>query len=178
MSTKIYDAYRFTDAPADLMQHLWEYRNKWREHQARRLAKQDGIQSLSGAIEWLRNPTPHAPVEGSVVVYFYGTDTLVQTFGIDASCPEFLDGRFVDFHYQNQSDPWYEYEIDDGKLRASARPKLKAEYEERRRIWDAVFTESRCSPAQAGMTFEFITGDVDYHRIATRARDIRMRGLE
>jgi hypothetical protein len=101
-------------------------------------------------------------IRGSVAVYFHKRDIYVQTFlccvGIP---PQFADDRFEDFHYQNQTDPWYNYE----ELSIEERKKAVRNWRHRKKVWDEIYSEGFCTPSQAGLIYE-MCGEIDYCKIA------------
>lgn len=95
----------------------------------------------------------------SAVVYPVGTRLFVQFFGLPRDV-KVTDKRFVDYHYQNQTDPWYEY--DAWKAEKAGKPKSKswikkqaANYRERKKMWKRIFPRYE-APAQVGLAYDFI----------------------
>ena len=57
--------------------------------------------------------------------------------------------RVKDFHYQDQSDPWFAFE----KLNKHQLKEAKKDWKDRERIWDKIFKD-HSSPISAGLTYE------------------------
>lgn len=104
-------------------------------------------------------------VRGSVVVYFHKKSTYVQTFLQSAgNVPKFTDERFVDFHYQNQSDPWYAFEEN---LSVNDKNKAARNWLTRKKVWDDIYSDGLDSPSQAGLSYD-MCGTLDFHEITRR----------
>lgn len=103
-------------------------------------------------------------IGGSVVVYFHKKHIYVQTF-LEANItnsskpPVFVNKDMVDYHYQDQSDPYYDYLFDDKKITAKRRAILAKDWKQRKAVWDAIFDKD-WSPANAGLTYEMV-GNMD-----------------
>ena len=190
MSTKIYDAYKYKLDATTLMQYLLDYRKKWIAHQIARLTEivenafrhdpeneelfvnkelhphklMDVIQkdSESKAKSW----GEIFDVSASVTVYFHKKKIYVQTFLNDNNAPKFDNKDMVDYHYQNQSDPWYEYEIDDGRMDKSERAKWARDYKQRKKVWDEIYSGEISTAEQAGMSYSFGSSFSDFYHIS------------
>ena len=191
MSTKIYDAYKYKRDATTLMQYLLDYRKKWIAHQIDRLTeivenafrhdpeneelfvnKELNPHKLMDAIEKdsekkMKSWGEIFDVAASVSVYFHKKKIYVQTFLNDNNAPKFVNKDMVDYHYQNQSDPWYAYEIDAGRMDKSEESKWARDYKQRKKVWDDIYTDGVWSPAQAGMSYSFAEGFSDYYKIST-----------
>ena len=171
MSTKIYNAYWFDGTLEELVKHLQDYRPKWREFQVNRLtqmAENDnlGLMNLTSRIrdestKTFPTWTDYYDVRGSVVVYPHDGYIYVQVF-LDHKGPEFVDERFHDWHYQNQSDPWYNF---DDSINATDIPHWEQEWEQRRKVWDEIFSTDNSTPAEAGLSYD-VASIYDFAQIA------------
>jgi hypothetical protein len=174
MSTKIYNAYKFNGKPHELMEHLRLYRPKWHEFQIERicgllseappfnvLQEKIAEQSAKSYPSW----NDEYDVRGSVAVYFHKRNIYVQTFlQTSGKPPEFKDERFIDFHYQNQVDPWYDY---DETLSAADKKKAARNWNTRKKVWDEIFSGRFDSASEAGMIYEMCQ-TTDFYEIARR----------
>lgn len=170
MSTKIYEAYEWTAAgglPA-LLKRLHVMRKRvfsyyvsmalrrtnpdkfdyWAYADAVKKAIQTGtweiIDDKAGVVD---NPS------SSAVIYFWNGRTFVQFFGLPRDMRINKVG-LKDWHYQNQSDPWYEYSEYD-KKGPDWRKAMAKEYRERKRMWDQILrVDGR--PSHSGLTFPFV----------------------
>lgn len=181
MSTKIFNAYKFNGSMDDLMVHLRNYRKKWVDFQVNRLLgiykhRDKGVDHWSLLTSSIREhsskPFPSwsdlFDIRGSVAVYFHDGRIYVQTFlknivFENVTIPEFIDDRFIDFHYQNQCDPWY----DCSDLSEEEKVVAAADWENRKKVWDDIFSDGLNSPVEAGLTYEF-TSYFDYVLIANQ----------
>ena len=124
MSTKIYNAYRFIGKAPELLNKLFEYKQRWYDFQLNRLVSvclddesmlYDTHLLKERIIEQSNKRFPTVldifDVRGSFVIYFHANKIYFQTFlqstiifsGIKP--PEFKDLiRCKDYHYQNQTD--------------------------------------------------------------------------
>lgn len=161
MSTKIYDAYRFNGKPSELLEILRAFRKAWKEFHVRRIVNYApstmAYKELRDAIRE-ESTKPHPSwddaydVRGSVVIYFHESEVYFQTFlQSHGNAPKLESPLFEDFHYQNQSDPWYAYE--EGMSEQDTK-KAEANYELRKNVWDAIFTTDCSSPIEAGVSYE------------------------
>lgn len=174
MSTKIYNAYKFNGKPNELMEHLRSFRQKWQDFQVHRLCGQltevESYVALHDKIE--KDSTTTYPswndshdVRGSVVVFFHKRNIYVQTFlQCEGEPPKFIDERFDDFHYQNQSDPWYDY---DETLSVADKKKAARNWVVRQKVWDEIYSDNFHTASQAGLAYE-MCGTSDFHEIARR----------
>lgn len=79
--------------------------------------------------------------------FFHKTGTYV-VFNEDVSRYHTLHECFVDFHYQNQSDPWYAFSDLSGiELKEAER-----NYEHREKVWDDLI---KYGDTYSGNSFEF-----------------------
>jgi len=165
VSTKIYDAYRYTGLLHQLVQFLFELRDKVRSDfvtvAAACWAPKDFDYGafVTDLKKMLRSGVRVDMVDDvalvnpacSVVVYPVRVgrknELLVQFFGFaNGDLDKFLPaGRFQDFHYQNQTDT-------DIPAR---------EWSRRKRVWAKVF-KTVSSPAEAGLSFDLISEGAAY----------------
>jgi hypothetical protein len=190
MSTKIYDAYKYKRDVSTLMKYLLDYRGKWNKYQTARLTKIiedafahnpkneelffDGKLCHYKFIERIQVESKKEikdwgeifDVSASVTVYFHKKKIYVQTFLNDNNAPKFDNKDMVDYHYQNQSDPWYEYEIDDGRMDKSERAKWARDYKQRKKVWDEIYSGEISTAEQAGMSYSFGSSFSDFYHIS------------
>lgn len=190
MSTKIFDAFKFNGKANELLNHVRSYRSKWIDFQIERILSNNNPEEyLVNEHKHKHNSAGHLAshlslydfikdqstkqfaswgdvfdVRGSVAVYFHKRNIYVQTF---LQCtglpPEFIDDRFVDFHYQNQTDPWYFYE----NLSIEEKKKAARNWRVRKKVWDDIYSGDFNTASQAGLIYE-MCGDSDYHAIARK----------
>lgn len=181
MSTIILNAFKFNGKASDLMERVRNYRFKWHEFQINRIKKHvdlnrnfldlvDEIKKQSTAL----HPTwsDMLDVRGSIVAYFHKNSIYAQTF---LQCiedpPKFIDDRFVDFHYQNQSDPWYSYEE---TLSRKDKAKAIRNWKVREKVWNEIYSDNFNTPSQAGFYYE-LCQNYDYYTIARGILDFAKR---
>jgi hypothetical protein len=117
--------------------------------------------------------------EASVVVYTHENKYYLQFFGSRYLTPEksefvqtlIKENKLVDYHYQNQSDPWFYY---DESIDSSRYDELEAEYMKREQVWDEIFHDDK-SFSQTGVVKEFKPSmiDVDLYSIYAGAKDAK-----
>lgn len=172
MSTKIYDAYEFKGDLDELMSFLGKLRKRFvnegatflRQHVTDPAAvtkweyAEELKKALSSPMYFHDNGIPN--VSCSAVVYPYKGRLFVQFFGMQRET-RVNSKRLVDYHYQNQTDPWYEHDAWEAKKKGKPKNKawMKAQaknYRERRRVWDTIMlNDSR--PVHCGLVYEFIS---------------------
>lgn len=100
------------------------------------------------------------PIEGKLLLQIFGLD--VAPFGRQLIIPTLNSliesEKMVDYHYQNQSDPWYDYE----ELKGEERKAAEKDYEERERLWDIIFSK-HWSASKAGFVKDL---KMDAYRIS------------
>jgi hypothetical protein len=194
MSTRIYNAYLYSKSISSLMAHIVKYREKWFDHQADRiydllkriqlrpddelhktLFKPDGVnlravhdliksQSAKDFKTW----TDEFDVSGSIAVYFYRNMIIVQSFLNDNKAPPFVNRNMRDFHYQDSCDPDHDLMLSEGKITKERHAALVKDWKLRKKVWDTIFDKTH-SPAQAGLTYEFV-GMMDVYVVVDRLR--------
>lgn len=175
MSTKIFNAYKFDGTIQDLMLFLRETREKYKVFLLNHLKSKFNAESTLEDFKTLEKvikesmKSPYRDVfsfECSCVVYF--EDGIhVQFFNMDRKGFQYLDDRFTDYHYQNQTDPWYDYENYDRKK--AGKPEFtkteyaahKKDWKERKKFWNKIFDKGIDTPAVAGLTFEFFNSETN-----------------
>lgn len=166
MSTKIFNAFKFNGKPFELMELCKNYRLKWHDFQIGRIydhisqsPTENDLKSYSILQERIeKESTENYPswadsydVRGSVVVYFHKNNTYVQSFLPKyLGMPEFFNDRFEDFHYQNQTDPWYDYEEN---MSLADKKKAARNWKLRKKVWNEILGEFS-TPAETGLVYE------------------------
>jgi len=170
MSTKIYNAYKVESCYCidDVIKSLIKTRELYHKHIVDYLAgdydnikNRNGITNVYGLSQILKDDIVDQGIfdyTASVVLYVNKGCVYIQFFGFDNKTfdevvkPVF--GRMmVDYHYQNQSDPWYEYEEN---LTPDKRLLYDKEYEERRIVWEEIFGDDYV-PSSRGLSYDFYT---------------------
>lgn len=190
MSTKIYEAYKYGRDSSTLMRYLIDYRFKWNQYQVSRLTTlvQDAFaHNPKNEILFLEGKLHHSllmeaiekdskkevktwgdvfDVSADVVVYFHKKKIYLQTFFNDRKAPKFVNDDMIDYHYQNQSDPWYEYEIDSGRMSKTERAKWARDYKQRKKVWNEIYPDGISTAAQAGMSYSYGKDFSDFYNIS------------
>lgn len=187
MSTKIYNAFKFNGSASELMEHCRSYREIWHEFHIKRIGgmilENESYLALSDKIkEQSKKPSPsffdEYDVRGCIAVYFHKKNiyiqTFLQTFG---QPPSFVDDRFVDFHYQNQSDPSYTYEDNFRNWSPAEKRKAARNWNIRKKVWDEIFSGNYSSASEAGLIYEFCC-DFDFYKIAGKLAQIKVEDVE
>ena len=177
MSTKIYDAYRVDGGDFvyvyDLLNQIQtEYLAAVRMFmlgvQGRK--QYDNFSDFNDLFEEL-------DFESSIVVYLHKGKIYLQFFNSRYMSIDKLDivknlieaNKIVDYHYQNQADPWFYY---DESIDESRYPALEEEHGERGEIWNEIF-EIHSSPSKVGLVKEFkpTVIDIDLYSIFRNAEN-------
>jgi hypothetical protein len=190
MSTKIYDAFKYKGDASTLMQYLINYRSKWNKYQIERLSQlvedafahnpknedlffegklhhsklMDRIQAESK--KEMKSWSDIFDVSAEVAIYFHKKKIYIQTFLNDRNAPKFVNDDMVDYHYQNQTDPWYDYQIYEGKMKESERAKWARDYRQRKKVWNEIYPDGISTAAQAGMGYSFGKSFGDFYDIS------------
>jgi len=68
--------------------------------------------------------------------------------------------KIEDYHYQDQSDPWYIDDYDDDKITKEEYESAIIQYEQREKDWNEVFGDGSWSPAETGFTIPYINDKI------------------
>lgn len=165
MSTKIYDAYRVDGGDCA---YVYEVLNRIQtEYTAAVRMFMLGVQGRKQYDNFseFNDLFEELDFESSVVVYLHKGKIYLQFFNSRYVSIDKLDvvkdlidtNKLVDYHYQNQADPWFYY---DESIDESHYPALEEEHEERGEIWDEIF-EIHSSPSKVGLIKEFKPNAID-----------------
>ena len=183
MSTKIYNAYKYNKPVSSLLEYLQTYRKLWREFHVQRLCSyltdlsndpnsplykqlfKDG--KLDGsALENIIKKQSEAfaksifdpfDVSGSAVVYFYKKNVYVQLFlDCHMKAPPFKTDDMIDYHYQNQADPYFDYMNDEKKIPLKKMALMKRDWRQRKLVWNAIFDKTSY-PEVAGLSYSMVS---------------------
>jgi len=158
MSTKIYNAYEFHGTIEELLEFSKALRLEWIQHYVTRVERtiesrmQKGLsvqEALASTLIDVEAQTTKAYNQISDILDFKSTitihpceDRLFVIFFADRSFRAVElnlalenDGRFSDYHYQNQTDPWYE---DEEHLTPTEYKQARVDYLTRELIWDKI----------------------------------------
>ncbi len=174
MSTKIYDAYRvINDLSMDnLMKYFFRIREEYLDHCVEfvKNTKTDSatFNEISKELrESIRNEGSFYNFKADIMVYFHEGEKYIQFFGMNfphGNALEELYDFLTDYHYQNQSDPWWSFtdeEYTDEQIAG-----FEKDYKEREEVWDAIYSKYY-RPNEVGLVFELCTKN-DYYTIARR----------
>ena len=174
MSTKIYEAWKVNDLSMDeLMQFFHTIRNDYFKSCVEFVRKVKGDDDFGTVADELRTSMNSSErgcynFGASIMVYFNKGEMYIQFFGMDftdsPALKELVDNHLTDYHYQNQSDAYYDFEFDEGKITEAERDEKEVEYEQRKIVWDEIYG-NRWRPNECGLVFELCTKD-DYYKIA------------
>ena len=177
MSTKIYNAYKYNGTIQELWDDLQIIREEVRDA-INKLCLEVARESYIDNKGELNKDTLYDDIrrqmniqypsyndifafgQASIVIYPYNNALYFQLFGLDVSRGLELSiphmkklmesGKIQDYHYQNQTDPYYEY---DGTTYTDIEfDALEEDWERRRIVWDEIFEKSDV-PKFAGLTF-------------------------
>lgn len=76
--------------------------------------------------------------------------------------------KFQDYHYDNRTDPWYDFAYDAGELTDEEYKAAEIDYAERKEFYDEVFGECVTTPAEAGLNYNFMGSTYDIHAVKQR----------
>lgn len=173
MSTKIYNAYKVNNMTTDeIMMKLHELR-EWYFVKINEFLLRVGMERIkknygdyTGFLDKLREDSDKLidrpfNFSSSIMVYFHGGDIYIQFFGMSFPFDHetFFEGNLEDYHYQNQSDPWYDY---DG-LEGDELKEAEDNYKLREKVWDDILGD-RTTFAECGLVFELYKKE-DYFRV-------------
>jgi hypothetical protein len=188
MSTHVYNAYKFNGTLDALMKHIKSYRKQWIQYQTNRLTslvldtrgcgafkdisedgklKFDKLRAIIVAESKKEYKTfgDFYDVSGDVSVFSYRGQLFVQTFLNDRAAPKFINKKFVDFHYQDQADPWFDFDFSEGKITKEQRKAAQKEWKVRENTWKNILGDWDLTPAEAGLTYNLCSG-MDFYNIA------------
>lgn len=93
-----------------------------------------------------------------IYVQFIGCGPLLKEW-----CEKEWSKFFIDYHYQNQTDPYYIYEEEYESMSDDKLKELEEEYEERSETWDRIF-DKYWTPREAGLCYDLSIGKFDLTR--------------
>lgn len=182
MSTKIYNAFLYKGSIDKLMAYIQKYRKTWQEYQINKFVKilsdvadrtksnlfVDGKLSFDRLEDAIRKDSEKDyktwgdifDVTASIAVYFHKGKIYYQTFLNDQKAPAFKPTGSVEYHYQNQSDPYFAFK----KCSPEKMKSLEKDWKERAKVWNAIFDKHH-SPSEAGLIHEFVNS-MEYFTIA------------
>lgn len=178
MSTKIYNAYKINDLSLpEIMEKLQLIRKRNFEAIQERLSQVgkvaiDGYcveKNISFTNMLRKEATSSISTEFNfgfdVVLYFHKTDVYIQFFEneLNVDYEKIFDGKLEDFHYQNQSDPWYDYKDD---LSSDEIKSYEKNWEHRCKVWDEILDYGGV-PSQCGLTFNVYSADDSFTVVYT-----------
>jgi hypothetical protein len=173
MSTKIFDVYKFNGSIFELQEHLIAFRAEHKEISMHLLdtykrpfnqATEEQVKSmLTDESMMFNNRDKAGALIASIAVYIDKlTESIVLQFFVSSTISKqsilratlLAQGKLQDYHYQDQSDPYYALEEDGPYVNGDERTKqaIEDEYKERNQLWGRVL-ELEDIPDQAAMTF-------------------------
>jgi len=167
MSMKILNVYKFDGTIEELMDYMKQYRKKWIQYKIDdihdKILKYDLKSSMDYVkiYESIKEETDknynswgdYFDIKASCTIIFYNNEIFCATF-IDSNAPKFIDDRFSDWHYQNQSDPWFAYALQDKKITSEEYVEAEKEWLIREKMWKDLFSEDYCYD-QIGLSYKF-----------------------
>lgn len=156
MSTKIYSAYRIKEEYSieDVMEKIKKIKILYKSEIVNFLfGRWDSIKIANDIKDCYELSTylkdvikkgynDYLNFSASVMVYFFEGRIYIQFFGLDGHIlktnfvDDIFDGMIEDYHYQNQSDPWWSYE--DKEITKEQEEIYEVEWAERERVWDGI----------------------------------------
>lgn len=168
MSTKIYNIYKYKKNIFNLMEFLKETRERWHEESYKKILnyvnKESKGKEVSDFFIKESNSTNWSEydIKGSITVIPFKNRILVQFFLGLNNCEDYINDDFVDYHYQNSSDPYYEWEKEENKKNMNKKDfknwysNSKREYNRREIFYDELYSKYG-SPAEVGITYELMS---------------------
>jgi len=162
MSTKIYNAYKIENMTMpEIMECLYEMKEDTKnnfkhfiKHQTNHeeILKNWDFVSFKEMLIDVNDKNINTPFnwKSSVVLYFHRDDIYIITFGVNLDLKKYFKDNLFDYHYQNQSDPWYCFDYDEDSYEYIEAEK---EWEERGEIWDEIIG-NRYSFSESGLSFD------------------------
>ena len=168
MSTKIYNAYKIDNLTMpQVMECLYKIKTNYLEDIKDFIINKVDHQKILEKYNYnsfkemlmdvhLKNINSSFNWNASVMVYFHKDDIYLITFGL----PEFFldsfgENNISDYHYQNQCDPWYDYE-------ENLTPEQLKEYEldwaQREKVWDEIIG-NRYRFSESGLSYDIFSAD-------------------
>lgn len=158
MSTKIYNVYKVIDKDFffvyDLLQTLTsEYNYEVKQFFINLIDRKKDMD-----FNFLENLILEGHFNASVVLYANEKDIFLQFFNSKLNLEKLPSmqklvsvGNLIDYHYQDQVDPWYS---DDETIDESQYEAYEKEYEMRKVTWEKIFYENSI-PSKVGLIKEF-----------------------
>lgn len=191
MSTKIYNAYRVNKGISidKVMDLLKQARKQYHEEVTKylvlseeRLKVMYEVDSLGGLVKEIKESVNSGindtlNFSASVMVYLFEGRIYLQFFGLDSPLKTDIVGTLfepicTDYHYQNQTDAWYEYT--DEEYTKKQLKEFEKDYEERKRVWDGIYGDS-WKPVEVGLVYEVFTSS-DSMMVVFNAQEILRKG--
>jgi hypothetical protein len=162
MSTKIYDAYKWSGTSMEeLLSKLKTMRDLYLEYIAARIVPWSKNSEFIAFMDLIQDETTkglNSPlnIEASVVVYPFNSEIYIQFFGVPklVFTPIFGDS-ISDYHYQDQSDQ--PEDISDG------------DWEARKELWDKILDWN--APSVSGFSYT-LCNEYDSYNVASRVREL------
>ena len=168
MSTKIYNAYRIDNMTMpEIMKSLQklkkETHNKIIEfiengiNHSAVLNEFKNFSNFNKALKDIHQTNIHSSFNwnSSVVLYFHENEIYIIFFGVDLPIDEIFNNNLVDYHYQNQSDPWFDYHLENN---TEEYEQAEIDWERRKKVWDEII-EDRRSFSESGLQFELFSNN-------------------
>lgn len=111
--------------------------------------ERDGVSSLR---ELIKKKTIGFDFNYDVVLYFYEDNTYIQFFEneLRVNYQDIFEDKLQDYHYQNQSDAWYCFDMEENTPEYE---QAEIEWDERERVWDGILSSGSGIPMNCGLTF-------------------------
>ena len=174
MSTTIYGAWKVQNITIEeFIVKLKKFKNNYINSFADYVKKTKGDMNYREVFNEIRGRTDVLfgayEDDASAVIYFHENNVYVQFFGLrfNRNVQKEFEGCLVDFHYQDQSDPWYDIDFSEGKLTEKERDEAEKEYNKRKQIWNEIYKDG-WTPSKNGLIFEICTKN-DAGEIARKA---------
>lgn len=102
----------------------------------------------------------------SCIIIFIEDDNVCYITYLDSEAPDLIEDEslYRDYHYQNRSDPWYEFE----DFSDEEKEHWEKDYKERKEFWDSMFGGNLATPVEAGLISELSSS----YLIGKMSRDI------
>ena len=167
MSTKIYNAYKIDNMTMpEIMESLYKLKQLTHENIIKfmsdrvdheKIIKKYNHSTFINMLKDVHSKNINSPFNwnSSVVLYFHKTNIYIIFFGVDVDINEIFNNNLVDYHYQNQSDPWYAFDLKEDTIEYN---QAEIEWEERKRVWCDI-TGDRWQFSESGLCYDIFSED-------------------
>jgi len=168
MSTKIYNAYRIDNMTMpEIMKSLQKLKKetsdrivRFMKNNVNHSAILNEFKDFNGFNKMLKDvhqTNINSPFNwnSSVVLYFHENEIYIIFFGVDLPIHDIFNNNLVDYHYQDQADPWFDFDLEEN---TEEYKQAEIDWERRKKVWEEII-EDRYSFSESGLYFDLFGKD-------------------